>query len=185
LCLYLDRSHALRPGTDVLHYAPEPSTTQFLRQRVGPGYRSIDLTSPLADALMDATSLQYPDASFDLVLCSHVLEHVPDDRAAMREMHRVLRPGGVALLQHPVVPGQCTFEDPTVTDPEERLRLFSQEDHVRVYGPDIGDRLREAGFAVETIVPEELGSADDLDRYGLREPLSPAVRASDIHVCRV
>ena len=184
LCLYLQRSGALAPATTLLHYAPEPSTQSFLRRQLGGGYQSIDIASPLADAVMDATALDYLEESFDVLVCSHVLEHIPDDRRAMREMRRVLRPGGRALLQHPIVPGQRTFEDPTATDPAERLRLFSQPDHVRVYGPDIEDRLREAGFSVEIVTPEDLCDAASRRRHGLGEPLSPRVRASDVYVCR-
>jgi SAM-dependent methyltransferase len=170
-----------RQPLDVLHYAPEPSLAAALGEAVGVRHVSIDLESRLADHAMDATALDFPDASFDLVICSHVLEHVPDDRRAMREMQRVLRPGGTALLQHPVVPGQATFEDPSITDPHERLRLFSQADHVRVYGPDISERLQGAGFDVSVIAPEDIASAGEFRVYALAEPLSPAVRASDIY----
>src|SRR5262249_12426105 len=88
----------------------------------------------------------------------HVLEHVPDDRRAMREFYRVLKPGGWAILLVPITV-ERTFEDPAVVDPAERLRLFGQEDHVRRYGPDYGDRLSEAGFAVSGVNVSERGVA--------------------------
>jgi SAM-dependent methyltransferase len=184
LWLYLTRHTQLgqRP-LDVLHYAPEPSLAAALRQAAGVRYVSIDLQSSLADRSMDASALDFPAARFDLLICSHVLEHVDDDRQAMLEMHRVLRPDGEALLQHPIVAGQATFEDPSIIDPEERLRLFSQSDHVRVYGPDIRDRLNRAGFDVTTIPPEELASPGEFRACALGEPLSPTVRASDIYQC--
>jgi SAM-dependent methyltransferase len=154
----------------VLHFAPERCIEQNLRAMPNVEYLSADLLDPRADVKTDITDLDFRDSSFDLVLCSHVLEHVPDDRAAMKEIRRVLVPGGTAIIQSPVnydQPG--TFEDPTVTDPEERLRLFSQRDHVRVYGPDLLDRLRDTGFDV-TVVDAEAFPAR---KYGLRVDAGP------------
>jgi len=85
------------------------------------------------------------------VMCNHVLEHVPDDRKAMRELRRVLRPNGWAILLVPDVHAEATVEDPTITDPAERLRLFGQADHVRRYGRDYLQRLADAGFAPQAI----------------------------------
>jgi len=183
--LYLaHRTDVLRHHRAILHYSPEPALMGPLRAIETASCTSIDLESPLADRLMDATDLQFPDQSFDLLLCSHTLEHISDDRRAMREMFRVLRPAGRALLQHPIVLEQRTFEDPSVTDPSERLRLFSQEDHVRVYGPDIRERLVEAGFYVSIVRPDELVSPAKFRRYGLAEDgFGGKLRASDIHVC--
>ena len=97
--------------------------------------------------VMDLTGIKYPDNSFDVIYCSHVLEHIQDDRKAMSELHRVLRPGGWALLQVPIIL-EKTFEDPSVQTPEERKRVFGQSDHVRAYGKDYRDRLEQAGFVV-------------------------------------
>ena len=102
----------------------------------------------------------------DVILCSHVLEHVEDDRKAMRELFRVLRPGGWAMIQVPLS-SQPTFEDPSITDPAERERLFWQADHVRLYGLDIADRLREAGFNVVTVFGEDLVDPDQLVKTGI------------------
>jgi SAM-dependent methyltransferase len=184
LWLYLRRHTELsRQPLDVLHYAPEACLSSVLRELSGVRYVSIDLDSPLADRAVDATALPFKDASFDLVICSHVLEHIDADRQAMSEMQRVLRADGAALLQHPVVRGQITYEDPSITDPAERLRLFSQEDHVRVYGPDIRTRLIDTGFDVSIITPEDITSPTEFRLWALDEPLSPAVRASDIYRC--
>ena len=126
---------------------------------------------------MDIMDIQYPDESFDVIYCSHVLEHVPDDRKAMREFRRVLKRGGWAILLVPITAGK-THEDPSITEPAERLRVFGQEDHVRIYGPDYVDRLREAGFAVtETRVPD-LVSPEDAQLMGLTQA------AGEIHLCR-
>jgi SAM-dependent methyltransferase len=98
---------------------------------------------------MDITNMHFENNSFDVILCNHLLEHVEDDRKAIREMYRVLRKGGWAIIQpHIDNNRETTFEDPSITSPEERERLFNQRDHVRVYGQDYKNRLEEAGFVV-------------------------------------
>jgi SAM-dependent methyltransferase len=158
----------LRAHRRVLVVAPEACLQQALRARPSLDYLSIDLESPLAMRHMDLTHLELPDASFDAVFCSHVLEHIPDDRAAMRELRRVLAPGGFAVLQTPLDSArERTFEDPAITAPAERLRMFGQADHVRIYGHDFFDRLRDCGFAIERIpLARTLGEAA-VRRHGL------------------
>ncbi len=131
----------------MLHVAPEPLFTRLFRSKDYIDYLSADLFDVGAMVKMDITDIQYPDNSFDAIYCSHVLEHVPDDRRAMREFYRVLKPGRWAVLQVPIT-AEATLEDPTITDPRERERLFGQHDHVRRYGPDYAHRLAEAGFLV-------------------------------------
>lgn len=98
---------------------------------------------------MDLTMTPWRDASFDAILCNHVLEHIPDDRQAMRELFRVLRPGGWAILQVPMDTRRATtFEDPTIVSPKARERAFGQADHVRIYGLDYKARLESVGFVV-------------------------------------
>jgi SAM-dependent methyltransferase len=170
LWLFLDRhGDVVRPGMDVLHVAPERALQRRLRQLPEARYLSGDLASPLADVRLDVTELQFSDESFDLVVCNHVLEHVPDDRRAMRELHRVLRPGGVAILLVPDVRSDETFEDPSVTDPDERQRLFGQDDHVRVYGWDYLDRLRDAGFEMEVVRMAESLEPEEIEHHRLRK----------------
>jgi SAM-dependent methyltransferase len=146
--------------------APEPALTNLLRRARGLEIVSADLDSPFATVSLDITKIEMADASFDVILCSHVLEHVHDDRRAMRELWRILRPGGWAMIQVPVSTTP-TFEDPSITDPAQRERLFWQADHVRLYGLDIADRLAEAGFEVGTIFGEQLVSSDQLARTGI------------------
>jgi SAM-dependent methyltransferase len=144
-----------------------------------PGLRHVtaDLAAP-ADLRLDVQRLDLPDASFGAVLCSHVLEHVPDDRVAMRELHRVVRPGGWVLVAVPQAPPPArTFEDPAIVAPAERLRAFGQADHVRVYGADVADRLGEVGFTVETLRITALVGPRASRRYGLLE-------ADVHHLCR-
>lgn len=97
--------------------------------------------------MMGITAIDFPDSSFDAVLCFHVLEHVADDRMAIREVFRVLKPGGWAILQVPITE-PATREDPRIATAEERFRAYGHPEHVRAYGPDYADRLREAGFHV-------------------------------------
>jgi SAM-dependent methyltransferase len=151
-------------GQRTLHVAPEPSVTGWLRA-VSTEYLSIDLDGRHAHRAMDLTRLELADATFSLVYCSHVLEHIPDDAAAIREMRRVLQPGGLAVVQVPVR-GEVTDEDLRITDPEERERRFDQRDHVRVYGLDIAGRLASGGFAVE-ILEDDLLEPAVVKRHGL------------------
>jgi SAM-dependent methyltransferase len=160
----------------VLHVAPEPQLGSLLQRLPGVDYLSIDLAEGAAMARMDVTDLALVDDSFDVIICSHVLEHVPDDRRAMRELFRVLRPGGWAILQVPIV-GDRTYEDWSVTMPEDRERVFGQRDHVRIYGRDYVNRLVETGFDVcEDSLPEQ-GDPRAARYYGLC-PDEP------IHFCR-
>lgn len=176
--LYLQRRTDLFDGRPkkMLHVAPEHALERRLRKALRDGYLTADLTKGRAMAVMDIENIRMPDGSFDVILCSHVLEHVHDDRRAMREFHRVLKPGGWALLLVPIT-AERTTEDPSVTDPAERLRLFGQDDHVRRYGPDYVDRLREAGFTVTTTRPADLATAQEVERMGL----TPA--AGEIYFC--
>jgi predicted SAM-dependent methyltransferase len=117
---------------------------------------SADLNKSYATTRLDITNMPgVASGSMDVVYCSHVLEHVSDDRMAMREFARVLKPSGWAVLLVPIW-AEHTFEDPSVTDPKERERLFGQDDHVRRYGPDFADRVNEAGFDVRIYDAEEV-----------------------------
>jgi SAM-dependent methyltransferase len=129
-------------------------------------YLTADLLAP-ADRQLDITAIDLPDASFDVVICSHVLEHVPDDRRAMSEMLRVLRPGGRALVMVPYDLERPTHEDPSVSSPEERLRRFGQHDHVRRYGADLGERLSGEGFEVSEATFAELFDRERSLRHAL------------------
>jgi ubiquinone/menaquinone biosynthesis C-methylase UbiE len=117
---------------------------------------------------MDICDIQYPDRSFDVIYCSHVLEHVLDDKRAMREFFRVLNSNGWAILNVPIS-SEKTFEDSSIVDPKERLKAFGQEDHVRNYGPDYVERLRDSGFTVETTKVADLASSDEAVRMGLTQ----------------
>lgn len=150
----------------LLHIAPESALAAKFCAIANVRYISADLHNPHAMERMDISDIRHADGSFDAVLCSHVLEHVADDRKAMRELHRVLAPGGWALILVPAYDGP-TIEDPTITDPSERERRFGQHDHVRIYGLDVTQRLRDAGFDVEIYTTEQVASPSDVERFGL------------------
>ncbi|MBQ5725919.1 MAG: class I SAM-dependent methyltransferase [Alistipes sp.] len=136
----------------LLHAAPEVALMRKFRKMYASApdrYVTADLESPLADMHFDIQQIPLADGEFDAVICNHILEHVEDDRKAVREIFRILRPGGWAVLLAPVDLGrEHTFEDDTITDPAERTRIFGQYDHRRIYGRDYAKRLAEAGFEV-------------------------------------
>ncbi len=132
----------------LLHFAPERCFRTRFAGLQTLDYVTADLYSPLADKKVDIQAMPFPDDSFDFIICGHVLEHIPDDRKAMAELLRVLRPGGRSLVNVPLRNGP-TYEDPSIVTPEARTQHFGQHDHVRYYGLDIADRLREVGFLVD------------------------------------
>ena len=131
----------------LLHIAPEKQLSNRLKADPSIDYLSVDLQMPHAMRHMDITQLELEAQTFDAVYCSHVLEHIPDDRRALHEIYRVLSPGGWAILQVPMS-SEPTYEDPAITSPDERKHHFGQHNHVRLYGPDYKDRLEEVGFQV-------------------------------------
>lgn len=133
-------------------------------------YVTADLESPLADLHFDVQQIPLADNSVEVILCNHILEHVADDRRALRELHRILKPGGWGILLSPVdLHYERTFEDDTITDPAERTRIFGQYDHRRIYGRDYADRLREAGFEAADIDYASSLSDEERRRYALPE----------------
>lgn len=168
LWLFLQKRTDLFDGRPkrMLHIAPERCFEAKFKDLLHDGYLSADLSSPRAMKKLDITDIPYPDETFDVIYCSHVLEHVPDDRKAMREFCRVLKDTGWAILLVPIT-SEKTFEDSSIVTPAERLRVFGQKDHVRRYGPDYVDRLRDAGFTVETTKVEDLVDTSGAEQMGL------------------
>jgi Methyltransferase domain len=153
-------------GGHLLHFAPEPLFDPVFARMPEVERVTADLYAP-ADLRLDITDMDLPDGSFDLILCSHVLEHVPDDRAAMSELRRVTAPGGVALVLVPYRPDVPTYEDASITSPLDRMVAFGQQDHVRIYGSDLADRLSAAGFEVEDRTPAQLFDEATVERCEL------------------
>jgi ubiquinone/menaquinone biosynthesis C-methylase UbiE len=133
----------------MLHIAPEICFEKRFRKQPTIDYISADFYSS-AMVKIDITDIKYPDNYFDIIYCCHVLEHIENDRKAMSELSRVLKPDGWAILQVPIG-AEVTFEDLSIVDPAEREKYFGQSDHVRVYEPDYKDRLEEPGFQVEVL----------------------------------
>lgn len=150
----------------LLHVAPERAVAERFRDVPSLKCLSVDLDSPHAMRHMDIMELSLEDASFDAIYCSHVLEHVRDDRKAMRELRRVLKPGGWAVIQVPIRDGS-TKEDPSIVDPRERERQFGQRDHVRHYGLEIVERLQSAGFSVRTFRGLDIASPEACYHFGV------------------
>ncbi len=133
----------------VLHLAPEQCFIKKFKAMANIDYVTADLESPIADLHFDLHDIPLPDNDFDLIMCNQVLEHVADDRRVMRELLRILKPGGMAILQVPLDADlEKTLEDPSITSPADREKCFGQHDHLRLYGMDYPDRLREEGFTV-------------------------------------
>ena len=134
---------------NVLHFAPEQEFYKRFKKQKNIQYTTTDLFSPLADVKADICNLPFEDNQYDVLFCNHVLEHIPDDTKAMQELYRVLKPGGMAILQIPQDLNRATtFSDDSITDEKERAAIFGQYDHVRVYGRDYFDKLRTIGFTV-------------------------------------
>lgn len=152
----------------LLHVAPEFCYQRRFRRMSGLRYVTGDLDAPIADCRFDLMQLPFAAKTFDVLLCNHVLEHVPDDARALRELFRVLKPGGWAILQVPVDQKLAeTFEDHSICAPVERARYFGQHDHVRMYGADYPQRLREAGFEVQACDYASRFASHELNYYGL------------------
>lgn len=136
----------------VLHFAPEQAFYKRFRKMKNLEYTTTDLHSPLADVKADICALPFEDNSFDVILCNHVLEHIPDDTKAMQELYRIMAPGGFGIFQVPQdMNREQTFEDNSITDKKERAKIFGQYDHVRIYGRDYFDKLRAVGFKVNEV----------------------------------
>jgi SAM-dependent methyltransferase len=158
-----EREHQVFEGKDILHFAPEPGLRRFISARHPKSYTSCDLFATDVDLKIDVEKIALPDAAYDVVLCLHVLEHV-DDGKAIPELFRILRPGGLLIAMFPMVEGwDATYEDASVTRPEDRLLHFGQHNHVRFFGKDARRRLAAPGFDVSEFTAVE----PFVRRYGL------------------
>lgn len=169
LWLYLNReTDFFTAPKKVLHFAPEQAFYKRFRKQANLEYITTDLESPLADVKADICNLPFESDAFDVILCNHVLEHIPDDTQAMKELFRVLKPGGMGIFQIPQDLNRAvTFEDNSITDRQERARVFGQYDHVRIYGRDYFNKLRSIGFVVNEVDYTALLSSDEIERYCL------------------
>lgn len=169
LWLYLKKeTNFFSKELKVLHFAPEQAFYDLFKKQKNLHYTTTDLESPLADVKADICNLPFENDLYDVILCNHVLEHIPDDTKAMQELYRVLKPGGMAVLQIPQDLNRAvTFEDDTITDRNERAKIFGQYDHVRVYGRDYFDKLRSIGFKVDAVDYTAKLSKEEVEKYCL------------------
>ena len=155
----------------LLHIAPEVALMRKFRKMYSSQpdrYITADLESPLADMHFDVQQIPLGDGEVDAIICNHILEHVEDDSKALRELYRILRPNGWAVILSPVdLEREHTFEDDTITDAKERTRIFGQYDHRRIYGRDYVERLAAVGFEVYDIPYKEEFSQKEQELYAL------------------
>ncbi len=170
MALYMKRkTNFYTAKLKVLHVAPEYCFIDRFEQMKNLDYITADIESPLAKVKMDIHQIPFPENTFDVAICNHVMEHVDDYILAMSELHRVLKPGGWALIQSPQdMKYEITYEDPTITDPKEREIHFLQNDHLRLFGRNYGQELEKGGFKVteDRFVMDELSKAE-VQRYSL------------------
>ena len=152
----------------VLHIAPEQCFLDIFRKQKNLAYTTSDLESPIADVKADICDLPFKENEFDIIFCNHVLEHISDDKKAMQELYRVLKPGGFGVFQIPQDLSRAeTFEDNTIIDRKERAKIFGQYDHLRVYGRDYFDKLRSIGFQVDEVDYTKKITPEQLERFCL------------------
>ncbi len=171
LWLYLKReTDFFSAPAKVLHFAPEQAFYKRFRKMKNLDYITTDLNSPLADVKADICDLPFESNTYDIIFCNHVLEHIPDDNKAMQELYRVLKPGGMAILQIPQdLKREKTFEDDNITDRRKRAEIFGQYDHVRIYGRDYFDKLRAIGFKVKEVDYTLTLEAQEVNRFRLAQ----------------
>ena len=169
LWLYLQfKTTFLTDTLKVLHIAPEQVFYKKFKSFTNWDYTTTDLYSPLADIKADICALPFEDETYDLILCNHVLEHIPDDHKAMSELYRVLKKGGTLIAQVPLEEGRLkSFEDDSITDKKKRTEIFGQYDHVRLYGMDYYQRLESIGFQTEAVDFLKELSEEEIIRYAI------------------
>lgn len=141
-----------KPNLKVMHIAPEQCFHGKFKKQKNLDYVTGDLLSPIADLHFDLHNIPLEDNQYEVIFCNHVMEHVKDDLQCMKELYRIMKPGGWGIMQVPIDTSRTTtYEDWSITTPEEREKHFWQYDHVRLYGLNYPDRLREAGFNVEVV----------------------------------
>lgn len=169
LWLFLQRkTQFFQENIKVLHFAPEQAFYHRFKKQTNLTYITTDLHSPLADIQADICNLPFENNSFDVILCNHVLEHIPDDKKAMQELYRILKPKGWAIIQVPLdTKRNKTFSDDSITNPKERSEIFGQYDHLRIYGMDFFQKLEKEGFQVTPYPCQKIVSDEEIEKFCL------------------
>lgn len=154
----------------VLHIAPEQCFHKTFKAQKNLDYTTGDLESPIADLHFDLHKIPLDDDQYDVIFCNHVMEHVEDAHQCMTELYRVMKPGGWGIMQVPLDTSRDeTYEDPSITSPEEREKHYWQKDHVRLFGNDYPKKLEAAGFRVEAFKLQEEIGAEKVERYRIHK----------------
>lgn len=164
----------------LLHFAPESGLWNKFNTMEEVDYYPVDINPEHYGILkaVDITDIPYEEGYFDIIICNHLLEHIPDDKKAMKELYRVLNRGGIAILNVPIKKSlETTLEKAEYNTPELREKYYGQADHVRFYGNDYVQRLKDAGFDVDVVCPNKDRDDKEIKKYGL-------TRNGEIYVCR-
>lgn len=155
-----------KPDLKVMHIAPEQCFHKKFKQQKNLDYTTGDLLSPIVDMHFDLHDIPLDDNQYEVIFCNHVMEHVKDDLKCMQELYRIMKPGGWGIMQVPIDSSRTeTYEDWSITSPEEREKHFWQYDHVRLYGLNYPKRLEEAGFTVDIVDYSEELPKEKFERY--------------------
>jgi predicted SAM-dependent methyltransferase len=167
---FLKQNENLLKNSKVLHFAPEICSIPFFESKQLDQYIKADFNSPFADERIDMTNIAYPADSFDLILTSHVLEHIDDDIKAMSELYRTVKPGGLVINQIPQdLNREKTYEDKSITTRQGREEHFGHIDHRRIYGIDFKKRLEQVGFQVDVLNSSDNMEEDLRRKYGINK----------------
>ena len=173
LFLYLEKLDLINKfhQAHVLHFAPEAWISKIIVNKSPARYIKADLYPTAPDIeKVDMLAIQYSSSTFDFVIANHVLEHVQDELQALRELYRVLKPGGLAILQTPYCSKlKHTFYDEGIDSDQSRLQAYGQEDHVRLYGADIFERFESVGFVSRVQRHKNIIPEIDAKKYGVNE----------------
>ena len=166
--LYLNRKTDFftKPDLTMMHIAPEQCFLDKFKKQENLKYTTGDLVSPIADLHFDLHAIPLEDNQYEVIFCNHVMEHVKNDLQCMKELYRIMKPGGWGIMQVPIDASRNeTYEDWSITSPEEREKHFWQKDHVRLYGLNYPNRLEEAGFRVDVVDLSELMPEEEFVKY--------------------
>lgn len=163
----------IKPGLRILHIAPEMCIRHHLEKITHDGqYFTGDLNEEDVDIQIDITNITQPDSSYDLIICSHVMEHVPDDDRALSEFHRILKAEGKLIIQVPLSGSKQTYENNNITTPQERASAYGQSDHLRLYGLDFMNKIRSHGYNLTVLDPKEHFDKSRFDYFAFDLPSS-------------
>ena len=153
----------------ILHFAPESSIKELIMQNKNIDYYTCDIIPGFAMHIVDITDIQFKNNTFDYVICNHVMEHIPNEKKAVSEIKRILKKNGKWIFSFPICTDMKTQEDKKVVTKEQRLELYGQEDHVRLYGNDFLKRFKKYGLKIEVFTPNEQLKKSEIEKYGFIE----------------